>query len=271
MTALNDFYGFSLTPFTKSVASNDLFPSRGHREIQGRLTFALQERLPALVTGDVGTGKSTALRAFTHSLDRNLFAVVYLSNPHLSATTLYHQILLALQTEPAFGFARLLPQLRATLSDLTRRGRFTLLIVDEAHLLPAQLFDQLRFLLNDEMDSASLLSLVLLGQPDLAHKLRFAPYEALHQRIAVRYHLRPFDLEETTGYIKHHLRVAGRQQPVFSDGFLAFVHDHTKGVARKINNICRTALLLGASEQKPILDQTDLKRVLLDLEGQIGR
>ena len=270
MTALNDFYGFSTTPFSKSIPGSDIFPSRGHQEIQGRLAFALQERLPALVTGDVGTGKSTAIRAFTHSLDRNLYAIVYLSNPHLSATTLYHQILLALRTEPAFGFARLLPQLRATLSDLTRKGRFTLLIVDEAHLLPHDLFHQLRFLLNDEMDSTSLLTLVLLGQPDLAHKLRFAPFEALSQRIAVRYHLKPFDLEETAAYIKHHLRVSGRQDPLFSDGFLALVHGHTKGIARKINNLCRTALLLGATEQKHILDETDLKRVILDLEGQIG-
>jgi len=270
MTALNDFYGSSTTPFSKSISGPDLFPSRGHQEIQGRLAFALQERLPALITGDVGTGKSTALRAFTHSLDRNLYALVYLSNPHLSVTTLYRQILLALQTEPAFGFSRLLPQLRATLSDLTRKGRYALLIVDEAHLLPPQLFDQLRFLLNDEMDSASLLTLVLLGQPDLAHKLRFAPYEALHQRIAVRYHLRPFDLEETAGYVKHHLRVADAQTQIFSDGFVSGVHDHTKGVARKINNVCRSALLLGATEHKQILDETDLKRVLLDLDGHIG-
>jgi len=270
MTTLNDFYGFSLTPFTKSIASKHLYPSRGHREIQGRLTFALQERLPALVTGDVGAGKSTALRAFAHSLDRNLYTVVYLSNPHLTVTTLYRQVLLALQIEPAFGFSRLLPQLRSTLSDFARKGRYVLLIVDEAHLLPPELFDQLRFLLNEDMDSSSLITLVLLGQPDLAHKLRFAPYEALHQRIAVRYHLRPFDLEESAGYIKHHLRLASRQDPIFSDGFISLVHDHSKGLARKINNICRTALLLGASEQKPILDETDLKRVLLDLEGQIG-
>jgi general secretion pathway protein A len=270
MTVLNDFYGFSATPFSKSIPAPDLFPSRGHQEIQGRLAFALQERLPALITGDVGTGKSTALRAFIHSLDRNLYAVVYLSNPHLSVTTLYRQILLALQVEPAFGFSRLLPQLRASLADLVRKGRYALLLVDEAHLLPPQLFDQLRFLLNDDLDSASLLTLVLLGQPDLAHKLRFAPYEALDQRISVRYHLKPFDLEESAAYVKHHLRVAGRQDPIFSDGFLALVHDHTKGVARKINNLCRTALLLGATEQKPILDETDLKRVIRDLEGHIG-
>ena len=270
MTVLNDFYGFQTTPFSKSISGRDLFPSRGHQEIQGRLAFALHERIPALVTGDVGTGKSTALRAFAQSLDRNLFALVYLANPHLSPITLYHQILLALQVEPAFGFARLLPQLQATLSDLARKGRSVLLVVDEAHLLPHAIFDQLRFLLNNEMDSASLLSLVLVGQPDLAHKLRFAPFEALDQRISVRYHLKPFDLQETAAYVKHHLRVAGREDPLFGDGFVALVHEHSKGVPRRINNLCRTALLLGATEQKPILDEADLRRVIRDLEGQIG-
>jgi type II secretory pathway predicted ATPase ExeA len=270
MITLHDFYGFATTPFTKSIDSKNLFASHGHREIQGRLAFALHERLPALLTGDVGTGKSTAVRAFAHTLDHNLYPVVYLSNPHLGVTALYREILLALQVEPAFGFMRLLPQLRSTLHDLARKGRYVLLIVDEAHLLSPELLDQLRFLLNDDMDSASLLTLILLGQPGLAHKLRFAPYEALHQRIAVRYHLRPFDLEETAGYIKHHLRIAGYQGQLFSDGFLGGVHDHTKGIARKINNICRNALLLGVTEQKQVLDQDDLKRVLLDLEGQIA-
>lgn len=270
MKSLNECYGFRHTPFTKSIATQDLFPAHGHREIQGRLAFALQERLPALITGDVGTGKSTAVRAFAHTLDTNLYATVYLSNPHLGVSTLYREILLALQVEPAFYFTQLLPQLRATLRNLARKGRFVLLIVDEAHLLPSDLFDQLRFLLNDEMDSASLITLVLLGQPDLAHKLRFAPFEALHQRIAVRFHLRPFDLEETAGYIKHHLRVAGFQGSLFSDSFISGVYDHTKGVARRINNLCRSALLLGATESKQILDQADLQRVIHDLEGQIG-
>jgi type II secretory pathway predicted ATPase ExeA len=267
MMALNDFYGFQQTPFTKSIATQNLYPSCGHQEVQGRLTFALQERLPALITGDVGTGKSTALRAFAHSLDRNVYRVVYLSNPYLTVPSLYRQILLALQTEPAFGFRRLLPQFHTMVTDLARKGRYVLLIVDEAHLLPPELFDQLRFLLNQDMDSASAITLVLLGQPDLAHKLRFAPYEALYQRIAIRYQLPPFDLEETAGYIKHHLRVAGRQGSVFSDSFISSVYDHTKGVARRINNLCRSALLLGASERKQILDETDLKRVILDLEG----
>jgi len=168
MSALHDFYAFRTTPFGSSITGPDLFPSRAHREVQGRLAFALQERLPALITGDVGAGKSTALRAFAHALDANIYAVVYLSNPHLSVTALYRHILLALQTEPAFGFGRLLPQLRATLTTLARQGRYTLLVVDEAHLLPPPIFDQLRFLLNDEISAPCLLTLVLLGQPKLA-------------------------------------------------------------------------------------------------------
>lgn len=270
MTSLNEYYGFILTPFSRTINPTDLFPGQGHQEIQGRLTFALQERLPALITGDVGTGKSTALRAFVHSLDRNLYPVAYLANPYLKVTTLYSQILLALQVEPAYSFNRLLPQLRSTLADLSRQGRYPLLILDEAHRLPPDIFDQLRFLLNDSMDSASLLTLVLLGQPDLAHLLRFAPYQALHQRIAVRYHLRPFDLQETIAYIKHHLRIAGSQAPIFSDGFLSGVSDYTKGVPRQINNLCRNALLLGATEGKHILDEADLKRVIHDQDGQVN-
>ena len=138
MTQFNEFYGFRHTPFSKSVASKHLYPARGHQEIQGRLAFALQQHLPTLITGDVGTGKSTAVRAFAHSLDRNLHAVVYLSNPHLRVATLYHEILLALQIEPSFGLLRLRPQLRSTLLSLSRKGRSVLLIVDEAHLLPPE-------------------------------------------------------------------------------------------------------------------------------------
>ena len=269
MTTLNAYYQFSQSPFSRAIPANDLYPSRGHQEVQARLAFALPERLPLLITGDVGVGKSTALRAFVHSLDHNLHPLVYLANPKLNPTALYSQILLALQEEPSHAFTRLLPQLRNTLQTLARKNRFPLLIVDEAHLLPSEIFDQLRFLLNDDFDSTSLLTLVLIGQPDLSAKLRFSPYQALNQRIALRYALPPLDLEETAAYVKHHLRVAGYQRQLFSDDFVAELHHHAKGTPRLINNICRAALLPGAVEEKQILDQSDLKRALLDLNGQL--
>jgi type II secretory pathway predicted ATPase ExeA len=269
MTPLNSYYNFSQTPFSRTIPAGDLFPSRGHQEIQGRLAFALSDRFPALITGDIGLGKSTALRAFVHALDHNLHPLIYLANPRLNVPTLYSQILLALQIEPAHSFTRLLPQLHDTLQNLARKNRFPLLVIDEAHLLPSDLFDQLRFLLNDDFDANSLLTLVLIGQPALAAKLRFAPYQALNQRIAVRYALPPLDLEETAAYVKHHLRLADYNNQLFADSFVADLHHHAKGVPRLINNICRAALLLGATENKQILDETDLKRVLLDLNGQL--
>jgi type II secretory pathway predicted ATPase ExeA len=102
----------------------------------------------------------------------------------------------------------------------------------------------------------------------LAAKLRFAPYQALHQRIAVRYALPPLDLAETAAYVKHQLTVAGYSGQLFSDAFVATLHDQAKGIPRLINNICRAALLLGATENKQILDEADLKRVLFDLQQQ---
>lgn len=266
MTMLNNYYRFNQTPFSRAIPPGQLFPSHGHQQIQGRLAYALQERLPALITGEVGAGKSTAVRAFVQSLDHTLHPLVYLANPRLNVAALYAHILLALQFEPAHTFNRLLPQLQEALQTLARKNRFPLLIVDEAHLLPSDLFDQLRFLLNDDLDANSLLTLILVGQPDLAAKLRFAPYQALHQRIAVRYALPPLDLAETAAYVKHQLSVAGYPGQLFSDAFVAALHDQAKGIPRLINNICRAALLLGATENKQILDETDLKRVLFDLQ-----
>ncbi len=121
MTTLNAYYHFTAPPFSRAIPAKDLYPSRGHQEVQARLAFALPERLPLLITGDVGVGKSTALRAFVHSLDHNLHPLVYLANPKLNPTSLYSQILLALQEEPAHAFTRLLPQLRNTLQTLARK------------------------------------------------------------------------------------------------------------------------------------------------------
>jgi len=111
------------------------------------------------------------------------------------------------------------------------------------------------------------MTVVLLSQPDLAFKVRFALQEALYQSIAIRYQLPPFDLEETAGTIRRDPRVAGFAGGLFSDNFISGVYDGTKGVARRINNLYRRALLLAASEGEQILDESDLKRGILGLEG----
>jgi len=266
---LRTFYGFQQLPFAKGIAAGDVYPSGGHQELVARLSFALQYRLPALVTGEVGVGKSTSVRAFLSGLDANVYHVAYLPNPHINPQALYQAILAAFHIEPQFYFAQLVPQVQASFEALARRGRYPIVVVDEAHLLPAALLHQLRFLLNSDMDATTPFTLILLGQPELRAKLKAPPYEALNQRIGVRFYLPPLDLAETAGYVKHHLRIAGAEGTIFSDGFIAGTHEFTKGLARKINNLCLNALLIGCTEQQRVLDETVLKRTILELGDSI--
>jgi type II secretory pathway predicted ATPase ExeA len=264
-----EFFGCVRLPFAKSVPTRDLFPSTAHQEVQARLAFALHHRFPALITGDVGTGKSTAVRAFIRALDANIYLTAYLPNPNLTVQALFAEILTACRVSATFHPRGLGERLRATLTDLTQRGCYPVVVVDEAHLLSHRLLHELRFWLNAEMDAATPFTLILLGQPDLRHLLRLKGFEALDQRIHVRYHIEPFDLAESAAYIKHHLRVVGIERCPFSDSFIAAAHQFSHGVARQLNRVCLNGLLIGFAERKPILDETDARRAILELDRAI--
>lgn len=129
------------------------------------------------------------------------------------------------------------------------------------------MLEELRLLLNHHMDAESLATLVLVGHSELRRKLRLAIHEPLFQRLAVRYHLGPLDLEETAAYVKHHVRVAGYTGgQLFSDEFVAKAFDYTKGIPRKINLVCVHALMAGFVDRKQIIDEATLRRAINDLE-----
>ncbi len=151
--AVCDFFGCVRLPFDKSVPVRDLFPSTAHQEVQARLAFALTQRYPAMITGDVGSGKSTAVRAFIHSLDTNLHLVAYLPNPNLTVQAFFAQMLSAFRVSPTFHPRGLGERLRDTLADLSQRGCRPLVVVDEAHLLSHRLLHELRY---DPFDLSSL-------------------------------------------------------------------------------------------------------------------
>lgn len=269
-----DFFGCLRLPFDKSVPVRDLFPSTAHQEVQARLAFALTHRYPALITGDVGSGKSTAMRAFIQSLDANLHLVAYLPNPNLTIQAFFAQLLTAFRVSSAFHPRGLGERLRDTLADLAQRGCRPLVVVDEAHLLSHRLLHELRFpgltartgWLNADMDAATPFTLILIGQPELRHTLQLKGFEALDQRIQVRYHIQSFDLAESAAYIKHHMRTAGAERCPFSDTFIAAAHQFSHGVARQLNRVCLNGLLIGFAERKAILDEADAKRAILELD-----
>ena len=185
-----EFYGFTRVPFSRTIATPDLFPTAGQKELSARLTYLVRERGFGLVTGEIGSGKSTAVRAFAASLDFNRYLVVYLANPTTGITGLYRDLLLSLGVEPPFSKPRLVARIRTALEDLrASKHRTPVVILDEAHLLTQPMLEQLRLLFSDQMDSQSLATLVLVGHPDLRRMLHLSVHEAFEQRLAVRCHL----------------------------------------------------------------------------------
>jgi type II secretory pathway predicted ATPase ExeA len=264
------FYGFTRLPFSRSIPTDDLFDTAGQKELSARLTYLVREQGFGLITGEFGSGKSTAVRAFSDSLDFNRHLVIYLTNPTTGIGGLYRELLLNLGHKPPYTASRQVAAIRAAFDDLrSSKRRASLVIVDEAHLLTQDMLQQLRLLFSCKMDSQSLATLLLVGHPCLRTTLRLTVHEAFYQRISVRYHLPPFDLQETLGYVKHHVQVAGfTGGTLFTDDAITRIFEYTKGLPRRINQVCSTALMAGAIDEKSVIDETSVRKAIADLEHE---
>ncbi|MHB8153936.1 MAG: ExeA family protein [Bacillati bacterium] len=265
-----EFYGFARSPFSKTIPTPDLFPAAGQAELAARLAYLLREHGFGLVTGEIGSGKSTAVRAFAAGLDPNRYLVLYVANPTIGITGIYRELLASLGHEAPFGKPRMVAHLRSAFQDTSlHKHRAPVVIIDEAHLLTQPMLDQLRLLFSDQMDSSSLATLLLVGHPDLRRTLRLAVHEALAQRLAVRYHLGPMDLAETLGYVRHQVRLAGYTAgPLFTDDAVARLFDYTKGLPRRINQVCTTALMAGLIDQKSLIDESTIRKAIAEIDQE---
>jgi type II secretory pathway predicted ATPase ExeA len=262
-----EHYGFTSLPFSKNIPTKDLFPTDEQKEITGRLTYLVHERGFGLVTGEIGSGKSTVVRTFSAGLDANRYLVIYLANPTTGMTGLYRDLLYSLGHEPPYTAARMVARIRLALTDLqTTKRRFAVIVLDEAHLLTQPMLEQFRLLCSDKMDSESLATLILVGQPSLRQTLHLSVNEAFQQRLAVRAHLGPLDLQETLGYVRHHVKIAGYPGPtLFSDDAVQRIFEYTKGIPRRINQLCTTALMAGMLDRKQILDESSVRKAIAEI------
>ena len=265
---INEFYGFSAMPFARGLTTSKLFVSSGQEELKARLTYVVGERGIGLITGEIGSGKSTAVRAFVEGLDPTRYTVIYTANPLIGVSGFYREVLEAL-AEPVPRYRQqMVLALRRCFDVLTNEWKKTpVIIVDEAHLADQRMLEETRLLLNVRMDSQAAAALVLVGHSELRRTLRLSINEAFWQRTSIRYHLKPLDLTETGAYIRHQLTVNGyRGTALFSDGFVAKAYDYTKGIPRQINLVCTHALMAGCADKKQVLDETVLRQVINDLE-----
>jgi type II secretory pathway predicted ATPase ExeA len=266
---LRAHYGLSCTPFSRSIAPSQIFAARTHKEAVARLKWLIDETAIGVVTGEVGAGKTIAARAAVASLDTSRFSVVYLSNPMVGARGIHHHLVTALGGIPRFHRPALIAQTADLLAAETEERRKTVvLIVDEGHLLSVDQLEQLRLLTNTDMDSRSSLGLILLGQPTLRRRLKQGHFAALDQRIGLRFHLNGLPLEETAAYIAHHLSLAGRSDPLFSDDAITLIHHTSRGIPRAINNLAVQALIATYADNKGIVDASAAKAAITEITGE---
>jgi type II secretory pathway predicted ATPase ExeA len=251
-----EFYGFKERPFGKTPDPRFLFPSREHEEALARLEYAIEERDMAVLTGEIGSGKTTISRALMDRNDNDHFILIV--NPRLSPNQLLREIARRLDMEPKHYRADLLDEISTRFLEMNEAKKAVVLIVDEAQLIPGKsTFDELRLLSNFQLDDCNLISIILIGQPELRERLKHPTYSALRQRIGMWYHLGSLNAEETASYIKHRIKVAGGPRDIFSKESVKLIAEHTGGIPRVINSLATNALLTGfGKEEKPISAET---------------
>jgi type II secretory pathway predicted ATPase ExeA len=261
-----EHFGFTRTPFSKSVPADKLFMRTAHKEAVARIQYCISESALGVLVGDVGAGKSVAVRAAVASLDRTRYTVVYVANPSGGCRGLYVAITTALGATPRFHKAEAIVQVANLLAaEQAERHRKVVFLIDEAHLLSPEQLEELRLLSNAEMDSSSPFAGLLIGQPTLATRLRQGVFAALDQRISVRYGLEGMDLAESVAYLRHHLELAGRTDPLVADDAAARLHRYSSGIPRALNNAATAALMAAAADGKGIVDDLCAKKAVAEL------
>lgn len=252
-------FGLKRRPFDKAIATRDLYLWPGLEELQARLEMAKGARGIMLLTGEPGTGKTVALRRFVDSLNTEHYRAIYLPLATVTVIDAYAQLNRALGGEEVVRSKSLLfREIQAGISQLTSQGAQPVIILDEADLLRSPLFDELRILLNFEMDSKDPLLLILAGQPQLLAKLALRVHLPFRQRVAMRYRMPPMDETHTRGYLEHHLRLAGRRQKLFTDEATLQLFVQSGGVPRAIGNLALGAMVHAAARNQDIVELDDV-------------
>lgn len=250
---------FKLTtmPFRRDLQPAALHRSGDHTQACARITWTIAERALGVLTGEVGVGKTVAVRSAIAALDPTKHTIIYIANPAVGTRGICHHIVLSLGGKPHLHRAILIPQTADALAtEHAERARTPVVVIDEAHLLDHDQLESIRMLTNHDLDSRSPAAILLVGQPTLRRQIKLGLLTALDQRIGVRWHMTGLNETETTEYISHHLAQAGRHDPVFTDDAIALIHESSRGKPRSINNIAKAALVATYTQGKKLVDES---------------
>ncbi len=257
-------------PFENTPDPRFIYSSYEHHESLTRLVYAIEERKgAALLTGEYGCGKTVISRQLFESLPRDKYEIALITNPLLSPVDLLREICFQLDIKNTSSARK--PQLLMHLNDRfyenMNKGKDTVIIIDEAQVIKdTETFEELRLLLNFQLNDRFLLTLILIGQPELRTKID--TMKQLKQRLAIRYHLNPLSKEDTEKYIVHRLKVAGSEKKIFSDIACSHIWAYSDGIPRLVNTICDLSLLLGYTQGLNEIGEEIVRKAAYDIVEQ---
>src|SRR5580704_1022231 len=262
------FYNLQRNPFEITPDPSFLFPTKRHNEALAALYYGVSRHKGFVVmTGEVGTGKTLLIRCLLHLLNRSNVNYAYVFNSRLAPTEFLQYVAGDFRLGTAGkSKSELLLDLSSFVIGRYQKGLTTVLVVDEAHHLSVDVLEEIRLLTNLETPQEKLLQILLVGQPELDLKRDSNELRQLKQRIALRSTLSPLDLDETDGYIRRRLQLAGSPDPalLFPVETVAEVHRHSRGFPRLINTLCENALIHGYARQSQSITPGMIEEIALD-------
>jgi type II secretory pathway predicted ATPase ExeA len=259
------FYKLREKPFSLAPDPDYLFLAKRHQHALTMLEYVLAEASGfALITGEVGCGKTTVVRHFLEKRDKKL-NVAFITNTHPGMGALLPWVVETLGLNPGqIAANELYRRFVAHARAEHRDGQRIILVIDEAQNLGPGGLEELRVLSNINSGKEMILQTILIGQPELRELLRLQSLRQFAQRIAIEHHIEPLSQNETCRYVQHRMLVAGGSAELFSDDALDLVHESTGGIPRLINTVCDTALVYGFSDQRPRIDADLVEQVIRD-------
>jgi len=255
-------FGLKSSPFTKEISDDELWLPPSKQEVLADLVEALRERTSVLLTGEPGVGKTCVLRALRRKLPQGTFRLTYCHNATLGRRDFYRQLCLALGLSPSATAAALFFGVSSHVEDLGRERIHPVFLLDEAQLLHQDTLDHLHILLNYEWDSKALLSLVLVGLPELADRMTLRRNRCLYSRIQYRLTIDPIVPDDTADYIAYRLTGSGCKREVFTSDAIAMIHETALGSLRDIDRVATAALRASARRKRKLVERDVVDHVI---------
>jgi len=262
------YWGLAEKPLENTPNPRFMYYSNKHEEALTRLLYAIKEEKGAtMLTGEYGAGKTVLSRIIIDELIKDkAYEVALITHPRLTPIEFIKEIIYQLRNEHVKGSK---PQLLHLMQDIIyanfNEGKKTVILIDEAQIIrSSETFEEIRLFLNFQLNNRFLITLILIGQPELLNRAKAIPQ--LWQRLGVKYHLFGLTSEEAEAYIRHRLSVAGTKAEIFTKDAIDIIYEYSTGLPRIINNVCDMCLLMGFGQEAKMIDKELARKVITDMK-----